>query len=80
MVMLMLTGNRPNYFLNGSDVVVFGCPVESLPLGSRNMDALLAGVLRPSGPLESVTTRYPLHSTPQCLLATRESQAEVAGL
>jgi hypothetical protein len=63
---LMPLQERPNYFPNASDVVVFNCP-------GPEMDALLVAILDDSGSPVSILWRSPLPSSFTCPLPTIES-------
>ncbi len=79
MVILMPIKNRPKYFPNASEVVVLGCPVVYSPQGSRRVDALMVGVLGPSGTLETIINRFPSSSNPQCPLPAPGSPVQGNG-
>ncbi|OGO28958.1 MAG: hypothetical protein A2Z16_05135 [Chloroflexi bacterium RBG_16_54_18] len=79
MIILMPIKNRPKYFPNASDVVVLGCPVVNTSQGNRRVDALLVGVLGPSGTLETIINRFPQLSTPQCPLPAPGSPVQGNG-
>ncbi len=79
MVILMPIKNRPKYFPNASEVVVLGCPVVYSLQGSRRVDALMVGVLGPSGTLETIINRFPSSSTPLCPLPVPGSPVQGNG-
>jgi hypothetical protein len=79
MIILMPIKNRPKYFPNASEVVVLGCPVVYTHQRSHRVDALLVGVLGPSGNLETIINRFPQPSTPQCPLPAAGSPVQGNG-